>query len=188
VFFYYLHYYPPSLKVSNNAHETRSHVSHSFLDTTERSKSNIPCCAHLARQVHEAFASYSRMWRAHPAWIRRESGANVTQMLRAKFAFDVRHHDVSRVHHVNKCCAHLPRPTKDVTFGPLCMWLCKYILNSFLTSNSNYISPVDFPDSNVSADYKIRQPHFSIHINRWSMMYLKVTWTNSALDYDPLVN
>jgi hypothetical protein len=46
--------------------------------------------------------------------------ANVTQMLRAKFAYDVRH--VARVHHA-KCCAHLPREeraTRYVTVGPLC--------------------------------------------------------------------
>jgi hypothetical protein len=53
------------------------------------------------------------------ARIRRESGAYVKQMLRAKFRYDVRH--VARVSY--KCCAHLPREnraTRYVTFGPLC--------------------------------------------------------------------
>jgi hypothetical protein len=43
---------------------------------------------------------------ARDARILRESGANVTQMLRAKFAYDVRH--AARVHHANvarTCCA-----------------------------------------------------------------------------------
>jgi hypothetical protein len=56
------------------------------------------------------FATDSRMWRA--------SGANVMQMLRAKFAYDMRH--VARVS--CKCRAHLPREeraTRDVTFGSL---------------------------------------------------------------------
>jgi hypothetical protein len=46
---------------------------------TEGSRCNITCCALLARQ--------------------RESGEYVTQILRAKFAYDVRH--VARVHHAN---------------------------------------------------------------------------------------
>jgi hypothetical protein len=36
---------------------------------TQGSKGNIPCCALLVRQVRTTFASDSRMWRAHPAWI-----------------------------------------------------------------------------------------------------------------------
>jgi hypothetical protein len=40
---------------------------------TEESKSNIPCYALLARQVPATFASDSRMWRAHPVWIRRDA-------------------------------------------------------------------------------------------------------------------
>jgi hypothetical protein len=44
---------------------------------------NIPCCAAGARNICVRFADVTRM--------PRESGAYVTQMLRAKFAYDVRH-------------------------------------------------------------------------------------------------
>jgi hypothetical protein len=62
---------------------------------TQGSKSNIPCCALLPRQVRATFASDSRMWRVNPAWIWRICHA----MLCGKFAYDVRH--VARVHHAN---------------------------------------------------------------------------------------
>jgi hypothetical protein len=52
--------------------------------------------------------------------IRRESGT----MLRAKFAYDVRHVHVARVHHA--CVARTSRATRDVTFGPLCIH-CKWL-------------------------------------------------------------
>jgi hypothetical protein len=70
------------------------------------SKSNIPCCALLVLQVRATFASDSR--------IRRESGAYVTQMLRAIFAYDVR-----RVAHVScQRCAHLPRNKYEYKCDP----------------------------------------------------------------------
>jgi hypothetical protein len=54
---------------------------------TERSKSNIPCCALLARQVHATFAPVGLwMWRAHPAWIWRICHANVTRKIRLWYA------------------------------------------------------------------------------------------------------
>jgi hypothetical protein len=46
--------------------------------------------------------------------IRRESVAYVTQMLRAKFAYDVRHETAYHANVVRTC-----RATRDVTFGPL---------------------------------------------------------------------
>jgi hypothetical protein len=64
----------------------------------------------LARQVRATFASDSR--------IRRESGAYATQMVRAKFVYDVRH--VARVHVYTSCTC---RATRDVTFG-LCSRDC----------------------------------------------------------------
>jgi hypothetical protein len=60
--------------------------------------------------------SDSRMWRAH--CIRRESDAYVTQKLRVKFAYDVRHVACLSC----KCCAHLHRATMYVTFRPLCLY------------------------------------------------------------------
>jgi hypothetical protein len=75
---------------------------------TEGSKCNIPC---YRRAQH---------LRRTRGYMTRESGAYVTQMLRAKFAYDVRH--VARVS--CKCCAHLPRvdrAKRDVTFGLLYM-------------------------------------------------------------------
>jgi hypothetical protein len=67
---------------------------------------------------------------AHPAWIRRKSGANVTQMLRTKFAYDVRH--VACVS--CRCCAlpRVERATRDVTFGPLCNIVSFHSLNARL--------------------------------------------------------
>jgi hypothetical protein len=47
--------------------------------TTDGSKSNIPCCAAGARIICVGFANVAR--------IRRESGAYVTQMLRAKLGY-----------------------------------------------------------------------------------------------------
>jgi hypothetical protein len=87
----------------------------------ERSKSNIP------------FVSSPR---GCDARIRRESGAYVTQMLRAKFTCDVRH--VARVHHTN-----VARTNKGCYFWTLCVQmfhknlflpgtrLLKIILNMF---------------------------------------------------------
>jgi hypothetical protein len=62
-----------------------------------------------------------------------ESGVNLTQMLRAKFAYDVRH--VARAS--RKCCAHLPRNNRDVTFGPLCMvtFMAKWTQTVEVTAN-----------------------------------------------------
>jgi hypothetical protein len=84
---------------------------------TEGSKSNIPCCALLARQVRATVPSDSRIWRA--------SGTYVTQMLRAKFTYDVRH--VARAS--CKCCAHLPREERATRDGPLCASLMKGKIN-----------------------------------------------------------
>jgi hypothetical protein len=52
----------------------------------------------------------------------RTSGVNLAHMSR-KFACDVRH--VARVSY--KCCAHLSRATRDVTFGPLCIWQPRWV-------------------------------------------------------------
>jgi hypothetical protein len=65
------------------------------------------CCAVGARNICVRFADVTCN--------RRESGAYVTQMLRAKFAYDVRH--VARAS--SKCYAHPPREeraTRDVYF------------------------------------------------------------------------
>jgi hypothetical protein len=51
---------------------------------------HAPCAAD-ARNICIGFADVTR--------IRRESGVHVTQMFRAKFAYDVRHE--ARVHHAN---------------------------------------------------------------------------------------
>jgi hypothetical protein len=86
---------------------------------TEGSKSNIPCCALLARSCAQHLRRIHGC-DAHPASIWRTFGhANA---ICAKFAYDVRH--VTRVS--CKCCVHLPweeRATRDVTFGPLCSFL-----------------------------------------------------------------
>jgi hypothetical protein len=67
--------------------------------------------------------------------IQRESGAYVTQMLHAEFAYDVRH--VARVSF--KCCAHLPpreeRTTRDLTFEPICMGIKQQISSIILDFN-----------------------------------------------------
>jgi hypothetical protein len=65
---------------------------------TEGSKSNIHCCAQHLLRIRGCDARFRR----EPRRI-----LYVTQILRAKFAYDVRH--VARVQHA-----------KDVTFGPLC--------------------------------------------------------------------
>jgi hypothetical protein len=92
----------------------------------------------VARQAHATFASDSRMWHASGVNL-----AHVTQKLLAKLAYDVRH--VARVSW--KCCAHLPRATRDVTFGPLCMSVAKLLApgrfifprNFQCTLNSNLV-------------------------------------------------
>jgi hypothetical protein len=79
----------------------------------------IPCCEAGAPQ-------YLRRIRGCDTRIRRESGAYITQMLRAKLAYMYMYivRFVSCSPHTScKCCAHLPREeraTRDVTFGPLC--------------------------------------------------------------------
>jgi hypothetical protein len=85
--------------------------------STAGSTCNIPCCALLARQVSTL---HLRRIRGYEARIQRESGAYVTQMLRAQVAYGVRH--VARVHHAN--VARTCRATRDVTFGPLCITVC----------------------------------------------------------------
>jgi hypothetical protein len=62
-------------------------------------KHPLLCAPRAARrQVSATFASGSRMWRAHPARIRRKSGAYVTQMLRANLRKMCL---LARVHHAN---------------------------------------------------------------------------------------
>jgi hypothetical protein len=81
---------------------------------TEGSKTNIPCGVLLARQVRATFASDSRMTRASGVNLATES---IWRMLRAKFAYDVRH---VPAYIMQMLRARLPRATRDVTFGPLC--------------------------------------------------------------------
>jgi hypothetical protein len=67
----------------------------------------------VARQVHTTFASDSRMWPAHPAWIWR-AYIYVRQML----------HEIYNVRHVAHVIMQMLRATRDVTFGPLiCSWM-----------------------------------------------------------------
>jgi hypothetical protein len=78
---------------------------------TVESNSNIPCCELLAQQVRATFASDSRMWRAHLAWIWRINvcHANVTRTIRVRCASCS-----------PRSSCNVARTTRDVTFGPLC--------------------------------------------------------------------
>jgi hypothetical protein len=80
---------------------------------TERSKSNNPCCALLAAGAHNICMIRGLHW----------YDAHRTQILRVAFAWHMRQIHAECASHPRirrKCCAHLPRATRDVTFGPLC--------------------------------------------------------------------
>jgi hypothetical protein len=87
---------------------------------TEGSKSNIPCFALPARHCSTCAQHLHRIrgCDAHPARIRRESGANVSRKICVRCASCSPRTSC-------KCCAQLPREecaTRDVTFGPLCSY------------------------------------------------------------------
>jgi hypothetical protein len=67
------------------------------------------CCANVWWMLRKCFVNVAQMFR--------EPGACVTQMLRTKFAYDVRH-DASHV--ARTCRARTAQWARDVTFGPLC--------------------------------------------------------------------
>jgi hypothetical protein len=107
-----------SVRAFVREYSSDSSYSSLLVSVTEGSKSNIPCCALLVRQVRATFASDSWMWRAHQAWIWHIGHSNI---IRANFAYDVRHVHVHSPR-IMQCCAHLPREecaTMDITFGPL---------------------------------------------------------------------
>jgi hypothetical protein len=75
----------------------------------------IPCCALLVQQMRATFASGSRMWRAHPAWIWRKCYVRCASCSPRASC---------------KCCVHLPREeraTRDVTVVPLCVMSGLYL-------------------------------------------------------------
>jgi hypothetical protein len=117
-----------------------------FCKSTEGSKSNIPCCALLARQVRATFA-----WCTRAKW--RTSYVNFTRNLCVTYAPDSCRMRMSHPRIRRKCCPHLPRATRDVTFRDPTQYMIRqrlagmrldqerkvYISHLFLWAKTTYI-------------------------------------------------
>jgi hypothetical protein len=93
--------------VFSTVYNTNTQISYSKYRGVQN---NITCCELFARQVRATFASDSRMWRAHPAWIGRICHANVTRKIRVWCASCSPHANVAR-------CARSPQQGPAVSYA-----------------------------------------------------------------------